>query len=1352
MTMGKVIRNTNRQDEQKPAKSQNPTNTLFRFVTMRAPELSDEKSKSKRFVFRNHKNYSSSFDQAVKSRSSELTCWQAMQVLAETFTPLTEESIKINVDSNLLEFAIWVSRNKHSFSTKNMLEKMADLSNLVSPETLTLLWDNLFYQVVTQKDFYVKETIMQLLIANHIQANEQSIDSEYQNAMLSESKNTILETELIKNIVNAKIVLPKELFDEKEATVSLASRISSKGEGTTTEEPLFSVVGDDMRLFVETNEAKEKLEKHLKLKKELQKIEKEYKKEYQEAYQDEYERHLEIIEPILEKYSQEIELNKTRWCEIRNSEIKYDVNDPCNQPPAVLQPKLPKFNFKFRDELDLIYLGRQLSEENFGTLLDILEIEPEEEDDFFDDEKFAKSSEELLKDGNKYRSPVANTFEETFSLIQDEISFNSQTIINNTTSQSTASVSLGGVVFPIINPKVVIPFAYQICSKKYSVRSFLISKNYVDFDMTLDLPDNTWQITNVKTEVLANSSTSTSNVFNQLRTGNTVKLSNLFNEKKLPYGIFLSGINDLTITISFSNGAVKSFSSRFWNTISCLSGTLVSVKDAPTLPVNSGSDGTGSSNPPVVEDNFVPSGFGVKQLGIADYKKVEQTVQGYVEGDVAHIENVMAREYKEKVTRKLLRSENTTSVSTETEKEQLSDTTSTDRYEMQNEVAKVLQEGKDFSTGASFSATWKSGAQYSLGANVNLATHSSKEESNRHAITNAKDVTERAMERIVSKVKEERITKIVEEFEENNKHGFDNTRGDKHVVGVFRWVDKVYKNQVLNFGKRLMFEFMVPEPAKLHLLGMSENKEATSLIKPSDPRKFEDPSGAIIPLKVSDYTKINDNTVKYWGGVFNVELKPMPDNTISISHSFQDRTLGIDDNGYGRWTGAYFNNDFKVPERYHATYVKGKILYSRGVTFSGNMSASSDILICGKSVSNGNVDTSLSKITDKITVSAISWDVKAISGSLVATCELTPEAKTQWQQETFKAIINAYEAALTEYNQKLVAENAIGIKIKGENPGFYRQIENTILRKNCISYIIDQNENAKRTYGKNMFKSLSNGIERKFRNYEVNVGPALDDYAAFSKFIEQAFEWEIMSYNFYPYYWGAKEDWSSLYQYDNNDPLFRSFMQSGMARVIVTVRPGFEEAVNYYMQTGQIWNGGEVPVIEDKLFMSIVDELRQIPGQKEGKAWATRLPTSLTILQAQTIGLNVIKALPFDEDLSDFENPESVPQTAGLDFSEAQLGVSQSARIVGKITGNQNREAKIILKNLDGSIRDLTYCDLNGNWELNNIPVAKYQLLLDANNDFPSTEFQVSEGSKEQTVQLSADQILEINLSLQLIV
>ncbi|MFC3160219.1 hypothetical protein ACFOEQ_18655 [Chryseobacterium arachidis] len=65
----------------------------------------------------------------------------------------------------------------------------------------------------------------------------------------------------------------------------------------------------------------------------------------------------------------------------------------------------------------------------------------------------------------------------------------------------------------------------------------------------------------------------------------------------------------------------------------------------------------------------------------------------------------------------------------------------------------------------------------------------------------------------------------------------------------------------------------------------------------------------------------------------------------------------------------------------------------------------------------------------------------------MATCQLTPETKKQWQQKTFKAIIDAYEEALIEYNNKLSEENNKAVVIKDSNPNFYRQIENTILRK-----------------------------------------------------------------------------------------------------------------------------------------------------------------------------------------------------------------------------------------------------------------------------------------------------------------
>ncbi|MBC8884040.1 hypothetical protein H9X57_14010 [Flavobacterium piscinae] len=192
------------------------------------------------------------------------------------------------------------------------------------------------------------------------------------------------------------------------------------------------------------------------------------------------------------------------------------------------------------------------------------------------------------------------------------------------------------------------------------------------------------------------------------------------------------------------------------------------------------------------------------------------------------------------------------------------------------------------------------------------------------------------------------------------------------------------------------------------------------------------------------------------------------------------------------------------------------------------------------------------------------------------------------------------------YLQRKAELKALAAEKVKLNPGFYRQIENTVLRKNCIEYLASQASMGGMDY-------LSQRDTAEVR--AAYTSSTLGNYADRIKFFEQAFEWDIMSYYFYPFYWAKKSEWVDMYLIENDDPLFRSFLQSGMARVIVTVRPGFEEAVNWYMATGEIWNGGQVPTPNDPMFLSIVDELRKPAGEVE-EVWQSRVPTSLTIIQA----------------------------------------------------------------------------------------------------------------------------------------
>ncbi|WP_298901161.1 hypothetical protein [uncultured Psychroserpens sp.] len=1194
-------------------------NTLFRFVSMRAPELTDDNKPLDGFVFRDDGVTKGAFDTAVASLTDSASKWQAMKTAAASFEALSVEAIK-KIDPALYELSVSIAKNRLSYDVEKFLEMIQPLRAIEDKEVLGRLWDNLFYQTLTQETFYAKETIIQLLIANHVLSN------------YGGDKNRL------DALLNAKVVLPKALFGDSESENANQQKVSASKD----EAPKASVPTSDMAKQQRIAQAEFHNQQLNQLSKELKRVEKAYQKERTAALELAEAGYQKEVKPILDQYTKDVEAEKKRWCEIKDPNVDYDPKDPCNQPNTIPEPVLPDFKFDFRKELDFEFLQSKLSPESFETLSDLV----------------LGGVEEKSGSMERIEQPTFDTFTEDYEgftdidgHIHEVISGNDNTISENAEDEGTTLVSVGGVVVPVNTGNTFPDFSYQLCSKPIVKPPFGLKYNA---DLRISVPDASWQVASFDYTLERTDQDHTNNgleTYSVLRLGNTIFLKNI--NIGWPRLSEQAQLESFTGTITFTNGVVKTFSTPDFVLRTCTSGVLIGEIIDPNDNDNPPNPGTSNETP------FVPSGFGVKQLGIADYNKVEQSTQGYVEGDVAHIENVMAREFKERSTRRLRRKEDTFTSSSESEREQLTDTTSTERFEMQNEVSKMIADSKDFS--ASAGVNYNPTEKLSLFANANYATHNSKEQSTLQAITNSKDITERALDRIVTKVKEERIEKIVEEFEENNSHGFDNRKGDKHVVGVFRWVDKIFKNQVINYGKRLMFEFMVPQPGKLHKLGMAENNAGntndTMLVEPTDPRKSTTQS-------LKDFTMLTDSKLKYWAGKYNVEFNPKPKQYISVGESFHVNLNGGSSLSHTESNSG--NGKIKVPEGYKTVSARGIFNASSDGDLQGNI-LSLTIGDYTKTYNNsfGRYSLQLTgPIAEFVNEVPVSYTLgNHISGDVSASvrCRLTTEHENKWKQETFKAIIDAYEDALAAFNEKLEAETELGVQIKGTNPGFYREFENKILRKNCISYLIDQNPGAQNTYGKSNLFTTTGGGPATFGNLEVNVNQALDNYSAFVKFMEQAFEWDIMSYNLYPYYWGNRQDWSNLYQYDEtNDPLFRNFMQAGMARVIVTVRPGFEEAVRYYMQTGQIWNGGEVPVIEDELYLSLVEELRQPEGEKLGKAWATRVPTALTILQAQSIGLNVNKALPYLDDLSDFENPDEVPQSQQFELNDAEIGISES--------------------------------------------------------------------------------------------
>jgi len=674
-------------------------------------------------------------------------------------------------------------------------------------------------------------------------------------------------------------------------------------------------------------------------------------------------------------------------------------------------------------------------------------------------------------------------------------------------------------------------------------------------------------------------------------------------------------------TMRFSNGLILSFPATTLNLTDQVSGMLV---------VNSG-DSTNS-------EVFVPTGFGITRLGVADYRKVEQTLCCYVPGEVSHIENIMAREYKERSTRRLRRSEDTTTTSSSTEREHQTDTTSTSRYELQSEISQVLSESRensmDMSAHGGLQGGIKGVGQYDTSFDVssNYANSTSQENSNNQATTFAKEITEKALDRVLTKVSEERVNKIIEEFEEQNRHGFDNRLGAEHISGVYRWVDKVYKNQIHNYGARLQYEFMIPEPASFHMMAkmaISTSGSETPVRKPLDPRLEQ--FGLLTPM--THAALVNEDNYQQWAAAYGANVLPPPEAIKVIGKSVirpQDGSPWSESKvvneqlqlpeGYGInriYINALGNGDNSNWERYYVSVAGVSRVYWTGI--NENFLHAED-----------NSSRELDKFTDAVPITV---QFTGLDGGLVAV-ELQlirrPSHFAEWQLDTFNTIIEAYENRLQDYKDAVAEIGIQKAQLLADNPAYFRRIEHTVLKKNCIAYLIGH---------MNMGKSFITGETMNSTHVQLNAN--MDRYASTVKFFEQAFEWNIMDYTFYPFYWAGRAKWNALYTLDNDDALFRAFLQSGMARTTVTVRPGFEEAVMFYMETGQIWNGSAAPIIGEDLYLSIMEELDD-PEYTLDESWETRVPSSLTVIQAKTIALDT-EGLPC---YCDEENPpvESIVQ------------------------------------------------------------------------------------------------------------
>ncbi len=600
----------------------------------------------------------------------------------------------------------------------------------------------------------------------------------------------------------------------------------------------------------------------------------------------------------------------------------------------------------------------------------------------------------------------------------------------------------------------------------------------------------------------------------------------------------------------------------------------------------------------------IPSGSGnIKPVGMGDLLMVRQQLLKYEPGEIAHIENIMKSEYKEREHRTLHRVEETFTSETETSTETERDTQTTERYELEREVSNVIDETTstdssiDGGFGVTISAEYgpaKISSSYNGNTSSSFTSSTASTEAIKTASSYAKEITERAAKRVAERVREQRSRTTINEVVEINKHGFDNKNGTDHVIGMYHWIDKFYLSQVVNYGERLMFEFMIPEPAAFHIYSKATRS--------GEGKVFEKPT----PLAENNLKNFNDITESNYAqlaaqyGVNDIEPPPSLHQWVCRAFN-KDKVPNSDPYP---WPVTFSSNDLEVPDGYVAKSAIVKIIKS----WSGWV----NVLVGDKWQSDSSQYTVLlNDETQVVPFSVISDFPNSYIINVEVLCQRTQATLEKWKIATYKAIVDAYNNLYASYQASLNAASIqAGVAILGNNPGRNREIEREELKRAALELFTGQKYEA---FDAMMDNQPSQGYPQ-FSNSEAIVE------GNYVKFFEQAFEWHNMMYLFYPYFWGRKKNWTVVRNYEDTDPLFAKFLQAGYARVVVPVRPLFANAALYYVYSGQIWNGGDAPTIDDELYLSIAQEIRESEeqdpeGEPVGTPWTLKLPTNLVMLQ-----------------------------------------------------------------------------------------------------------------------------------------
>lgn len=624
----------------------------------------------------------------------------------------------------------------------------------------------------------------------------------------------------------------------------------------------------------------------------------------------------------------------------------------------------------------------------------------------------------------------------------------------------------------------------------------------------------------------------------------------------------------------------------------------------------------------------------MRRPGFADLFVVEQEWNRYEAGQISYIENVMGGEEKERRFKRTASTsqEVTQSVSESTFTER--DTQQTDRAELRDESSNATRLAVRVEGQVDVSAQY---GPASINTHLGGGLDYSSEQSSRHAVTLGHEIVSRAVSRMEQQITQTRKTLTEVKNVDASRHAFKNTT-TVPAVGVYRWVDRIDRARVVRYPNRFLMEFEIPEPAAWYRW-LHQRGRAKVLANPMPLPFTRDgkPEGPANPrLTPKDVTEAN--YLELGARYFTPGLQPPPAkqflSTVVKYEPSAGQTGESSETGRGRhasdatlavpvgWKAAVWRASALCESLPGVSVYSARLYITVGASKPYLMPFGFDnIPTVGDKPREGltantvecyqESDFSVGPInTGTVPVSIVASGLSPILCTVDLGCYPLPETLLAWQIATCEQMAAAYTAMRQAHLDELARSEMDAAGLADGSPGVNAKILREELKKHVIASLTV-----------NTFRG------RKSLQWDpagdnppaVNLPNALLSAPRLA-FIEQAFEWENLTYMLYPYFWAETERWAELQPITGSDPDFVQFLRAGSARVVVPARPGFEDHVQFFLTTSIMWSGGPVPALDDENYLSIADEIMAMQrqpsdGTPAGAPWEVRVPTTLVWLE-----------------------------------------------------------------------------------------------------------------------------------------